>query len=72
MDWLKYFDLRRWWIAAIAIGFAMVLAALHYNNIVIVSLGIIACGFGEWMNHRMEMALMHGGTLTSYPRVNRP
>jgi hypothetical protein len=74
LDWLKKLDLQRWWIVAIAMGFAMAIAALHYNNsnIAIVSLGIIACGFGEWMNHRKEMAIMHRGTLTTYPRVNRP
>jgi hypothetical protein len=74
MDWLKQFDLRRWWIAAIAVGLVISLAAIAANNrdALLVGLGIISCGFGEWMNHRMETEIMRRGTLTTYPRVNRP
>jgi hypothetical protein len=74
MDWFKGFDLDRWWKVAIVVGLALVLAALAANNraVVLVGLGIVACGFGEWINHRMQMEFIHGGTLTSYHRANRP
>lgn len=74
VEWLKSFDLQRWWKAAIAVGLAMVVAALASKDrdIAVIGLGIVACGFGEWMNHRMEMEFVNGGPLTSFPRVNRP
>jgi len=78
LDWLKNFDLKRWWIALIAVGLVIVIAsvAAKDRNIAVgiagVGLGIVACGFGEWMNHRMEMEFVKGGTLTTFPRINRP
>jgi hypothetical protein len=73
MDWLKELDLQRWWIAAIAVGLVVIVAALTAKNnaVAIIGFGIIACGFGEWFNHRMEIQIIHGGTLTTYPRFNR-
>jgi hypothetical protein len=67
MDWLKGLDLRRWWIAAIAVGLAITVAAIaakDHGNILI-GLGIGACGFGDWMKHRMETKIKTGGTLTT-------
>lgn len=66
MEWLKNFDLRRWWIAAIAVGVAVVFAALAAKDrdVVLIGLGIVSCGFGEWLNHRMEMEIGPRGTLT--------
>jgi hypothetical protein len=74
LDWLNNFDLGRWWIAAIAVGVAVEIAAAATKDhgIALVGFGIAACGFGEWMNHRMETAFMNRGTLMSYHRVNRP
>ena len=78
MDWLKSFveklDLARWWKVAIVVGLAILLAALAAKDrdLVVIGLGIIACGFGEWLNHRMEVETMRGGTLTTFERVNRP
>jgi hypothetical protein len=37
-----------------------------------IGLGVLAFGWGEWLNHRMETEFRHGGTLTTYERVNRP
>ncbi len=78
MDWLKSFaeklDLARWWKVAIVVGLAILLAALAAKDrdIIVIGLAIIACGFGEWLNHRMETEIRHGGTLTTFERVNRP
>ena len=43
MDWLKNFDLRRWWISAIVVGLVITLAALPVDNrgCILVGLGII-------------------------------
>jgi hypothetical protein len=78
MDWLKGFaeklDLARWWKVAILVGLAIVVAALAAKDrdVVVIGLAIIACGFGEWLNHRMEMEIRHGGKVTTFERVNRP
>jgi hypothetical protein len=50
---------------------APVLAAKD-NDVVVIGFGVIACGFGEWINHRMETEIRRGGTLTTFERVNRP
>ncbi len=73
LDWLRNFDLRRWWIAAIAVGVAVLVpaSATKDHDIAIIGFGIVACGFGEWMNHRMETEIKNNGTLTTFPRVNR-
>jgi hypothetical protein len=73
MDWIKNFDLGRWWKMAIAVGLAIVLASLATKDhgVTLVGFGVIALGFGEWMNHRMQSESMHGGWVTSYPRHNR-
>jgi hypothetical protein len=74
MEWLKNFDVQRWWKAAIVVGLAVIVAALAIKerDIVVVGFGVVACGFGEWMNHRMETEIRHGGTLTTFERKNRP
>ena len=77
-DWLKSFaeklDLARWWKVAIFVGLAILLAALTAKDrdVVVIGLAIIACGFGEWLNHRMEMEIRHGGKPTTFERGNRP
>jgi hypothetical protein len=83
MDWLKSLiekldlasfaeklDLARWWKVAIAVGLTILLAALaaKEHDFSVIGLGIIACGFGEWLNHRMETQIKHGGTLTTFER----
>ena len=67
-------SLRRWWIAAIAVGLAITVAAIAAKNHggILIGLGIGACGFGDWMNHRMETKIKAGGTLTTFERKNRP
>ena len=47
LDWLKDFDVERWWKAAIAAGLAIVIvgAVTKDHGIALVGLGIVACGF---------------------------
>lgn len=73
-DWLQKLDLQGWWKVAIAVGVVILLAALAAGDrgFAVIGLGIIAAGFGEWMNHRMETEILHGGQFTTYERVNRP
>jgi hypothetical protein len=73
-EWLKKIDLERWCNLAIAIGVVFVIASLAANDhaVAIMGLAIMAFGFGERFNHRMEMEIRPGGTLTTYERRNRP
>jgi hypothetical protein len=73
LDWLNNFDLGRWWIAAIAVGVAVLVPASSAkdHDIALVGFGLVACGFGEWMNHRMETEIKLAGTLTTFERDNR-
>ena len=72
-NWLKGFDLRRWWIAAIAVGLVITVTAIAAKNAgcILIGLGTVALGFGEWMNHRMESQTSKAGTLTTFERHNR-
>lgn len=72
-EWLKGLDLGRWWIAAIALGIVIIVAAVAAKDyaVILIGLGIIAAGFGEWMNHRMETEIRKDGTLTTFERKNR-
>jgi hypothetical protein len=72
LDWLKNFDLRHWWNVAIALGLAVVITAIAANDhiIALVGFGIVACGFGERMNHRVETEFVNNGAFASYERVN--
>jgi hypothetical protein len=78
MDWLKNFidklDLGRWWKVAIVIGVAILFGALaaEDRDMIVFGIAVTLCGFGEWLNHRMETEFRHGGTLTTFERVNRP
>ncbi len=77
MDWLKGFDLSLWWNQLIAVGVAMLIAALaaHERGLIFIGMGLIACGFGESRNHKKLLqwtepnAYRPQGLLTSYPRV---
>jgi hypothetical protein len=45
--------------------------AARDHAIDLVGLGIIAIGFGEWLNHRMEKSIVGGAPLTTFERKNR-
>ncbi len=72
-DWLKALDLGRWWKVAIAVGVVIAVTAVAAKDrpSLLIGLGMIAGGFGEWMNHPMEMEPRAGGMLTTFERKNR-
>lgn len=39
--------------------------AVKDRPVAIIDLGMIACGFGEWFNHRQEMDIFRGGSLST-------
>lgn len=53
MEWLKGFELDLWWNKLIAVGVAIVVAALaaKERGLIFVGLGMIAIGLGETFNH---------------------
>jgi hypothetical protein len=72
-DWLKSLDLGRWWKVAIATGLVIAVIAIGVKDRAdtLIGLGMISCGFGEWINHTMETTTKAGGTLTTFERKNR-
>ena len=74
MDVLKGFDLTQWWNLLIAVGLAIIVAALaaHERGLIFVALGMISWGFGESKNHKQMIQFMPQGTLTSFPRLPTP
>lgn len=80
MEFLKGFDLSLWWNKLIAVGLAIIVAALaaQERGLIVVALGMIAVGFGEGLNHRMDVrftepsAYLPQHMITSYPRIPRP
>jgi hypothetical protein len=59
VDWLKGFELDLWWNKLIAVGVAIVVAALaaKERGLIFVGLGLIAIGFGELLNHRRHESI---------------
>ena len=80
MDFLKGFDLTLWWNVLIAIGLAIIVAALaaHERGLIFVGLGMISWGFGESANHKQMMQFtppnvyVPQGIITSFPRFPTP
>lgn len=80
MDLLKGIDLTLWWNSLVAIGLAIIVAALaaHERGLIFVGLGMISWGFGESLNHKqlIEFTPPNGyvpqGMITSHPRFPRP
>jgi hypothetical protein len=67
VEFLKSFDLSLWWRALIAVGLALVVAALAGKDrpVLIVGFGFIVLGFGEWFNHP-QVGRQVGGMLESW------
>ncbi|RJO75453.1 MAG: hypothetical protein C4523_00025 [Myxococcales bacterium] len=80
MEFLKSFDFELWWNKLIVVGLALVAGALaaKERDLVVIGLGLIACGFGELKNHKKLIewtppsAYVPQGMITSYPRVPTP
>jgi hypothetical protein len=80
VDFLKGFDLTLWWNSLIAIGLAIIVAALaaHERGLIFIGLGMISWGFGEWVNHKQLIQItppnvyVPQSMITSYPRFSAP
>jgi hypothetical protein len=53
MSDLKRFDVRYWYNGLIVVAVVIILAAMTAKNIpvLIIALGLLATGFGAWLNH---------------------
>jgi hypothetical protein len=73
LGWLDKFDLARWWLAAISfgVGITVVATTVKEHDVVLVCFGIVACGFGEWMNHRITTE-PHTEKVAEITRLNQP
>lgn len=67
MEFLKAFDLSLWWRALIAVGVVILVAGVAKGDraIVIIAAGIIAFGFGEWLN-RPKVGIVEGGWMKTW------
>jgi hypothetical protein len=53
MSDLKRFDVRYWFIGLIVVAVVILVAAMAAKNtpIMIMAIGLLATGFGSWLNH---------------------
>lgn len=74
MDWFKDLDLRNWWIAVLFAGVAISTAAIAVKLVpaILIGLGIMAIGVGEWINHPYQEQLGQGYKITGHPRRPKP
>jgi len=80
MEFLKSFELDLWWNKLIAVGLAIIVAAVaaKERDLIFIGLGMVAWGFGESQNHKKMIewtppsAYIPQGTITSYPRFPHP
>lgn len=80
MEILKSLRLELWWNKLLVVGLAIMAGALaaRERDLVLIALGLIACGLGESLNHKKMIewlppnAYVPQGTITSYPRILTP
>lgn len=74
MEFLNNLEKVHWWHVLIGVGLALVLGSLAAKDraVAAAGFGMIAIGFGEWLNHPKQIEFAFGGMLTSWPRHNRP
>jgi hypothetical protein len=68
-DDLKNFNLEHWWKLLAAAGATIVVASVTVKSVptILIGLGLIACGIGEWKNHPLQTKVGPGFKITSYP-----
>lgn len=60
---LDALNLEHWWKAVAAAGLALAIAgaAANHNPLLVIGLGVLACGIGEWINRPMQQTLFQQG-----------
>lgn len=60
---LDSFDFKHWWKAVVAAGVALAVAAVaaKHHALLVVGLGLISCGVGEWINRPLQQTLVQEG-----------
>lgn len=60
---LDSFDLKHWWKAVVAAGVALAVAAVaaKHSALLVVGLGLISCGVGEWINRPLQQTVVQQG-----------
>ena len=70
--WLSGIDLRKWWVVIVAGAFMIILAsiAVKFVPTILLGLGLLGIGIGEWVNHPANTRILGGFEVTavSYPR----
>ena len=75
---MEKFDLEHWWKASFAGGVALAVAAaaIGHNALLLIGVGFVCFGIGEWFNRPIQQGLHVGngmrGIVTSYPWRPKP
>lgn len=66
---LKDFDLEHWWKLTAAAGalIAVASAPVQFAPGLLIGLGLLLFGLGEWANHPLRTGVGQGFTITGYP-----
>ena len=64
------FDDRHWWTAIVIFGSGFLVASVIVKeyNLVVIALGIVVLGLGEFYSHPMQINVRPNVVVTSYPR----
>jgi hypothetical protein len=67
---LKNIGLEDWWQALTAAGLAIVVAsvAVKFVPTILIGLGVLLFGIGEWRNHPLQEQVGYGFKITGHPR----
>lgn len=77
---IEALNIEHWWKAVAAAGLALTVAAAaaKHNELLLIGLGILACGIGEWINRPMQQTVMQqglgglNGIITGHPWRPKP
>jgi len=77
---LDSLNIEHWWKAVAAAGVALCVAAVaaKHNQLLLLGLGTLSCGIGEWVNRPLQQTLVQqgfgglNGIVTGYPWRPKP
>lgn len=60
---LEALNIEHWWKAVAAAGLALTVAAAaaKHDPLLLIGLGVLSCGIGEWINRPMQQTLVQQG-----------